>query len=198
MLNELLKTRVDTSIFTTSAGTAVGPVNLNGSPGDLWQFTPVAPVKLLKWGFMNDAGGTSYTTAATFQLTLAFQPVAGSATGRVNIDTLTVASGTAIPAGTGYGRNPYQASTTSTSIPSEVGTAGPLGSTPGQTNLGQTQYILSLGQAWVFALTTALGATATGHLWIEYELLPISKPSGYGTTSAGTVSLTDNLTLVAS
>lgn len=197
MLIELLKTRVDTSIFTTSAGTAVGPINFN-TTGDFWQFTPVAPVKLLKWGFMNDAGGTNLTTAANFQLGLDFQPTAGSATGRVNIDTLTVASGVTVNAGTGYYRDPFTASTSSTSIPSEVTNAGPLGNTANTVVSGQTQNILSAGQAWVIKSITAFGAAATGHVWVEYELLPISKPSGYGTTQAGTVSLTENLTRVAS
>lgn len=198
MLIELLKTRVDTSIFTTSAGTAVGPINFN-TTGDFWQFTPVAPVRLLKWGFMNDAGGTSLTvTGGNFQLNLDFQPTAGSATGRVNIDTLTVAQNTVVPAGTGFYRDGFTVSTSSTSIPSEVTTAGPLGSTPGSVVSGQAQFTLAAGQAWVIKGQVAFGAAATGHVWVEYELLPISKPSGYGTTQAGTVSLTENLTRVAS
>lgn len=197
MLIELLKTRVDTSIFTTSAGTAVGPVNFNAT-GDLWQFTPVAPVRLMKWGFMNDASGNPGTAAANFQLGLDFQPTAGSATGRVNIDTLTVPNTTVVAAGTGYYRDPYTVSSVSTSIPSEVGNAGPLGNTANTVVSGQQQFVLAVGQAWVIKVTTAFGAALTGHVWVEYELLPISKPSGYGVTQAGTVSLTENLTRVAS
>lgn len=202
MMIELLKSVVAKSVAATmtQAGGAVGangPVVFT-STGDKFVLTAVAPVKLLKWGFLADAVAL-VTGGSNLVLQLAFCPTAGSATGRVAIDTLTVTDpNSAFVLGTGAYRDPFTASVASTAIASEPSGAGPLGSTPGQTNIGATQYILSVGQQWVVQVLTAATTSGQGSIFIEYELLPISKPSGYGTTDAGTVSLTEKYTRVAS
>lgn len=200
MMIELLKTVVTKSKFATmtQAGGAVGangPVVLT-STGDKFVFTAVAPVKLLKWGFLVD-GVALVTGGTSLVLSLATCPTSGSATGRVVIDTLTVTDpSSAYVLGTGAYRDPFTASVKTT--PSqEVSNAGPLG-VDINVQSGQAQFQLSVGQQFAIAVTTAATTSGQVSLFIEYEMLPISKPSGYGTTDAGTVSLTEKYTRVAS
>lgn len=201
MMIELLKSVVAKSTFATMASVG-GAIGANGpvvftTTGDKFVFTATAPVKLLKWGFLADAvalvtGGTNLI------LTLAFAPTAGSATGRVNLDTLTVTDpNSAFVLGKGAYRDPFIASTVATTPISEVAAAGPLG-VAYQINSGQNQDTLQVGQQWIIGVTTAATTSGQGSIFIEYVLLPISKPSGYGVTDAGTVSLTEAYTRQAS
>jgi hypothetical protein len=197
MMNELLKTVVVKSYAATMAITgamgALGPVVFT-STGDKFIFTAVAPVRLLKWGVLFDQAAL-VTGGSNLVLTLASLPTAGSAANRATIDTITITDpNSAYVLGTGFFRRPYTASTTATTPVSQVAAAGPLGNTANTTEEGQAQGYLNVGQAWVVAVTTAATTTGTGSVFIEYELLPITLPSGYGTTSAGTDSMTENYT----
>jgi hypothetical protein len=201
MMNELLKTVVARSYAVTN--TVAGAFGALGSPvltstGSKFVLNAWAPMRLLKWGFLVDT--TAIVTGGTnLVLGLFFNPTAGSVTNQVLIDTLTITDpNSAYVLGTGAYRDPYTASTTATTPASQVNTAGPLGNTANTTELGQQQFTLAAGQSWSISVNTAVTTSGAAALFIEYELLPISKPSGYGTTNAGTVSLTDNLTRLAS
>lgn len=193
MLHELLKSVVVVSTLATPTGSG-GPVVFT-STGDKYIFTPPAPVKLLKWGIVIS---TDLVPVTQCLLSLSLRPTAGSNTARAVIDTLRTGT-TIFVAGKGILRDPFTASTTATTPASEVAAAGPSGVVGNNTiTSGQAQFVVIPGQEWVVDVTTAATTTGQGYIWIEYVLLPISKPSGYGTTDAGTVSLTENYTRVAS
>lgn len=200
MLVEFLKTVVEKSKFATMTQ-AAGAVGANGpvvltSTGDKFVFTAVAPVRLIKWGFLVD-GVAIVTGGTSVILKLDFCPTAGSATGRVTLDTLTVTDpNSAFVLGTGAYRDPFTASTKTTPSQEPSG-AGPLG-VDINVQSGQAQYTLSVGQQWAIQVSTAGTTSGQVSLFVEYELLPISKPSSYGTTDAGTVSLTEKYTRLAS
>lgn len=196
MMHELLQTRTVISNLATPTGSG-GPVVFT-TTGDKFIFTPANPVKLLKWGVIFS---TSLSTGANgLVLELDKRITAGSDTGRVDeVDTLTVAvNNTTYVGGLGVYRDPYTASVANVTTPaSEVAAAGPLGVSL-TIQAGQAQLQLKPGEEWVVTCETAASTAGQGYIWIEYAYLPISKPSGYGTTDAGTVSLTENLTRLAS
>lgn len=191
MMNELLKGQVVVSALASPTGSG-GPVVFT-STGDKFIFTPGAPVRLLKWGFVAQ---TDVVPVTNLILTLSKRPTAGSDTSRAALDTLSLGTSVAYVAGKGAFRDPYTASTAATTPSSEPSGSGQGGSYT--INSGQAQYVLKPGEEWVIDVTTAATTTGKGYLWIEYVLLPISKPSGYGTTDGGVVSLTDNYTRLAS
>lgn len=192
MMNELLKTQVILSTLATPTGSG-GPVVLT-STGDKFIFTPGAPVRLLKWGVIVQ---TDLVPVTQCLLSLSKRPTAGSDTSRAVIDTLRTGTSAAYVAGKGIYRDPYTASSSATTTDEPSG-FGPLGTTAPLQYSGQAQIVLKPGEEWVVDVTTAATTTGKGYIFIEYVLLPISKPSGYGTTDAGTGSLTENLTRVAS
>lgn len=194
MLHEFLKSVVVQSFSATDGGSN-GPVVFT-STGDKFIFTAAAPVRLLKWGFMVANTAVAQTSSA-MQFNLDQRVTAGSDTGRVNIDTLTTAASSSYALGTGAYRDPWTTSTQATTPASQQSSAGPEGETF-YLYSGQAQMVLKAGQQWVIKCQVASDNTGQGKLFIEYELLPISKPSGYGTTDAGVVSLTENLTRLAS
>lgn len=200
MLHEFLKTVVVQSTTVTPGG-AAGPVVVT-TTGDKYAFEATAPIKILKWGFLvafpNNTAVAVVTTGAGAALSLAVRPTPGSDTGRVTVDTLTVPANTTFAIGTGAYRDGFTVSTTSQTPASEPSQAGPVGSTPGTITSGQSQIIVSAGQEVVIAVTTGAATSGSVMLFVEYELLPISKPSGYGTTSAGVVSLTEAYTRLSS
>lgn len=193
MMNELLKNGYAVSMLPTDVGTEGGPVVFT-TTGDKYIFRAPAPVRLLKWGILIK---TALVPVTQCLLTLSYRPTMGSDTSRVALDTLRTGT-TTYAVGKGLYRDPYTASTQATTPLSEVAAAGPLGSGPQYINSGQTQYTLKPGEEWVVDVTTAATTTGEGYIWVSYALLPISKPSGYGTTDAGTGSLTENLTRLAS
>lgn len=203
MLNELLKSVVVRSSAATMTGSN-GPVVLT-STGDKFTLSAWAPMRLLKWGFLVD--GVAIVTGGTnLVLSLDFRPTAGSDTNRVNgVDTLTITDpNSAFVLGTGGYRDPWTLATTATTPASQ------LGGQPGATEpivSGQQQLQLSAGQQWVIKVGTAVTTSGQVTLFIEYVLLPLTKPSGYGfsgnidpdfASQPGSVSLTDNLTRFAS
>ena len=188
MMHEFLKSDVILSTLVTPAGT--GGKIVFTSTGDKFLFTPGAPVRLLKWGIIVS---TDLVPVTQCLLSLSRRPTAGSDSGRVVIDTLRTGTTTYV-AGKGIYRDPYTASTKATVADEPTG-FGPLGvAAPDQ----EAQFVLKPGEEWVVDVTTGATTTGAGTIWIEYVLLPISRPSGYGTTDAGTVSLTENYTRVAS
>jgi hypothetical protein len=200
MMHELLKTVVLQSIAETWTVPNVvgvnGPVDFTAT-GSKLVFNATAPVRLLKWGFLCDATAV-VTGGSNLVFTLYFNPTAGSTASQAALDTLTVVDpSSAYVLGTGAYRDPFVASTVSTTPPSEVAAAGPLGASE-TISSGQMQDTLQVGQSWSISVTTAATTSGAGRLFIEYVLLPITKPSGYGVTSAGTVSLTENYTRLAS
>lgn len=191
MMNELLQPRFVVSTLPSAVGTEGGPVVFT-STGDKFVFTPPAPVRLLKWGLLIK---TALVPVTQCLVTLSYRPTLGSDSSRVAIDTLRTGT-TSYAVGKGLYRDPYTASTVATTPISQVSGSGQGGS-PNITS-GQAQFVLKPGEEWVIDVTTAATTTGEGYLFLEYVLLPISKPSGYGTTDAGTVSLTENLTRLAS
>ena len=195
MLIELLKSVVVQSSTATDGG-ANGPVVFT-TTGDKMIFTAIAPVRMLKWGFMVANVAVAQTSSA-MAFKLSFRPTAGSDTARTDVDTLTTAASSSYALGTGGYREFFTPSAKTTTPVSQVAAAGPIGSTAPLNYGGQLQATLKAGQQWVLNVTTASDNTGQGKLFIEYVLLPISEPSGYGTTDAGVVSLTENLTQFAS
>lgn len=191
MVNEFLKEHVVVSTLATPTGSG-GPVVFT-STGDKFIFSPGSPVRLLKWGLIVS---TDLVPVTQCLITLSRRPTAGSNSGRVAIDTLRTGT-TNYVAGKGIYRDPFTASTKATIADQPTG-FGPLGVNAPDQESGQAQFVLKPGEEWVIDVTTAATTTGQGYLWLQYTLLPISKPSGYGTTDAGTVSLTENLTRVAS
>lgn len=201
MLQEFLKELVETSPYATmsetGAASTLGPVVLT-TTGIKYVKRINAPIRLLKWGFVVTAvaivtGGTNLV------LKLNSYPNAGSASGKTVIDTLTITDpNSAFVVGTAAYRDGFTVSTTSQTPASEQSQAGPLGSTPGTIVSGQGQFTFSAGQMISMEVTTAVTTSGQVEPFIEYVLLPISKPSGYGTTSAGVVSLTEQFTRFAS
>jgi hypothetical protein len=201
MMNELLKSVV----WTQPQSATAGFITITGAPGVVAEFHPFAPVRILKWGFLATTAVAS--AAANAQLSLLQRTAPGVSAGQVTVDTLTTGT-TTYAVGTGAYRTPFTASTISSSPPSQLNTAGPLGiTTLNNEEAGQQQLTLSAGQALAINVVTSPDATGAVMLFIEYVLLPISKPSGYGFPSnidpdfasqAGSVSLTDNLTALAS
>lgn len=194
-MNEFLKRQVLVSTAATPTG-GNGPIVLT-TTGDKFIFTPAAPVRLRKWGFIIST--SLNTTGAALTCELDLRVTVGTDTGRVNKDTLTVAvTNTTYVAGKGVYRDPFTASSASTSTASQVTGSGPQGYTLNTVTSGQTDLYAVPGQEYVIEVTQGAGTAGQGYAFIEYDLLPLSKPSGYGTTDAGTVSLTDNLTRLAS
>lgn len=194
MMNELLKTVVEQSVLVTPAGTG-GPVVLT-STGDKFSISIAAPIRILKWGVILST--SLDTTNAAMILKLDQRITAGSDTGRVTLDTLTVpVTNTTYVAGTGIYRDPYTASTKHTTTDEPTG-FGPNGVNAPDQEYGQQQLTFTSGQELILKVDTAAGTAGQGRMFVEYVMLPISKPSGYGTTDAGTVSLTDKLTRFAS
>lgn len=194
MLIELLKSVVVRSLQATDGG-ANGPVVFT-STGAKYIFTAVAPVRLLKWGFLASNVAIAQTASA-MQLTLSSLPAPGGSL--TQIDTLTTVAASAYALGFGAYRETFAASVANVlTPPSEIPQAGPIGSQPNVINAGQTQFTLSVGQQWSIGVGVASDNTGQGLIFLEYVLLPIAKPSGYGVTNAGTVSLTDNYTQLAS
>lgn len=193
MMNELLQTRIEKS-FSATTGGSNGPVVFT-STGDKLVFTPPAPVRVLKWGFIMSSVALS-TGAAGLSMTLEQRPTAGSDTNRVVVDTLAIGiNNTSYALGKGAYRESFTAST-EVSVPSSMpANSGPLGYTQ-KIDSGQGQIVCSVGQELVIKVGTAASTTGQGQLFIEYVVLPIARPSGYGTTDAGTVSLTENYTKV--
>lgn len=178
--------------------TAASPTGANGpvvftTTGDKYIFTTAAPVRLRKWGIVVS---TDLVPVTQCLLSLSKRPTAGSDTSRAVIDTLRTGT-TSYVAGKGIYRDPFTASSSTTTQDQPSG-AGPQGTTSPLQKLGQIDFVLKPGEEWVVDVTTAATTTGQGYIWLEYALLPISKPSGYGTTDAGTVSLTENYTRVAS
>lgn len=198
MLNEFLKSVVVQSFSATDGGSN-GPVVFT-STGDKFTFTAAVPIRLLKWGFIVDKVAVAQTASAMkFTLyTIPASAAGGGSGGGTAVDTLTTTATSGFALGTGGYRDPWTTSTTATSPPSEGTQAGPIGNTANTITSGQQQLTLSVGQQFVINVTTASDNTGQGRVWIEYVLLPITKPSGYGVTQAGTVSLTENYTRFSS
>lgn len=201
MLHETLKTVVVRSIMPTTTPATPGPVVLT-STGDKFSLIPMAPLKVLKWGFLiaaeNNGAAALSTGANGLVLKLDKRPTVGSDTNRATLDTLTVATNnTAYTIGKGAYRDPYTASTKSTVADQPTG-FGPVGKNAPDQEAGQQQIQAIPGEELIVKVDTAASTTGTGTLWIEYVLLPLSRPSGYGTTDAGVVSLTENYTRLAS
>lgn len=202
MLHEALKTVVEHSHAVTMAETG-GTVGAEGavvftSTGVKYIKNIEAPIKILKWGFVVSATAL-VTGGSSLIMKLNTYPNAGSASGKTVVDTLTIADpNSAYTLGKGAYRDPYTASTKSTTPASQPTGFGPVGVNAPDIEAGQAQIILSAGQMLSIEVTTAATTSGAGELFIEYELLPVSKPSGYGTTDAGTVSLTEALTRLAS
>jgi hypothetical protein len=195
MLQEFLKSVVVSSSTVTDGG-ANGPVVFT-TTGDKMILTAIAPIRLLKWGFMVTGTAVAQTSSA-MAFKLSFRPTAGSDTSRTDVDTLTTVASSSFALGTGGYREYFTASSKTSTPVSQVTAAGPIGNTVPSNEAGQVQAVLKAGQQWVINVTTGSDNTGTGKLFFEYTLLPISEPSGYGTTDAGTVSLTENYTQFAS
>ena len=196
MLQELLKS-ITWRTWTASNGGANGPVVFT-STGVKAIFTAYAPLRLLKWGFLVNDTAISQASGSAFAMKLTKYPTSEATTNSSDIDTLTTAASQAFAIGTGGYREFFTASSKTSTPASQTSSAGPIGNTVPSNEAGQAQFTLSVGQGVAINVTTAADTTGKGILFLEYVLLPISAPSGYGTTDAGTVSLTDNYQQFAS
>jgi hypothetical protein len=207
MLQELLK-----SVVKVFDGGTAGTVYLSiASTGVKAEFQAVAPIRVLKWGVIATTLVASQTAAA--QLSLIQRTAPGVTAAQATVDTLTLGANATSPygvlaIGSGAYRDPWTTSTTATTPASQVSNSGPEGDS-GTFDIvsGQQQLTLSAGQALAFNVVTAPDVSGVGLLFLEYVLLPITRPSGYGfpgnldpdyTAQPGSVSLTDIYTRYAS
>lgn len=205
MMQELLK-----SVVKTFDGGTAGTVYLSvASTGVKAEFQAASPIRVLKWGIIATTAVDSQTAAT--QLGLLLRTAPGVTAGQTLVDTLTLGANATSPynvlaVGNGAYRDPWTTSTTATTPASQVGSSGPEGDSGTFPIVsGQQQLTLSAGQALAMEVVTAPDVSGAGILFLEYVLLPISKPSGYGFTTdpdfssqPGSVSLTDNYTRYAS
>lgn len=205
MLQELLK-----SVVKTFDGGSGGTSYLSiASTGVKAEFQAAAPIRVLKWGIIATTAVDSQTASA--QLSLIQRTAPGVTSGQTTVDTLTLGANatspyTVLAVGSGAFRDPWTTSTSATTPASQVAAAGPEGD-QGTFPIysGQQQITLNAGQALAFNVVTAPDVSGVGIFFIEYVLLPITKPSGYGfvtdpdfSSQPGSVSLTDNFTRYAS
>lgn len=175
MAHELTLKRTVYSVFPAVAGvedtaTDAGPVDLN-STGDKFGIAPtVFPIEIYRYGIITaaafdpDAGG--------FVLSLDHRPTAGSDSGRTEKDTLTRADAQTAAAGKVVYRDvkiPVAQATGVDASLVNVGPAGPLHVKP--------------GEEAILEVTNAMGAAATGRLFIEYVELSNNLPCTTPTTA---------------
>lgn len=216
MLHEFLKTMVWMSpIDSTSFHSLTSSANIA-------EFHPVAPVRLFKWGIIAATAVESETASTKLTLYGLSYPGQTYSSGTA-IDTLTLGANATSPYSVlaqGYGayRDPWTVATSATTPASQVSGAGPEGDqgtfpiisgqqqmtlAPNTTSATGGAGFMTLGQALAFYVTTAADTQGTALCFVEYALLPINRPSGYGFTNnvdpdfsaqPGSVSLTENLT----
>lgn len=204
MLQELLK-----SVVKTFDGGTGGTVYLSvATTGVKAEFQAASPIRVLKWGIIATTAVDSQTAATQLSLILRTGP--GVTAAQTTVDTLTLGANATTPytvlaVGSGAYRDPWTTSVLSTTPVSQLAAAGPEGATDNSIYSGQQQLTLNAGQALAFNVVTAPDVSGVGVLFLEYVLLPISKPSGYGYTTdpdfssqPGSVSLTDSYTRYAS
>jgi len=206
MMQELLK-----SVVKTFDGGSAGTSYLSiASTGVKAEFQAAAPIRILKWGIIATTAVDSQTAAT--QLSLIQRSGPGVTASQSTVDTLTLGANATTPytvlaVGMGAYRDPWTVSTDATTPASQPSNAGPEGSADNNIYSGQQQLTLNAGQALAFNVVTAPDVSGVGVLFLEYVLLPISKPSGYGfsgnvdpdfSSQAGSVSLTENYTRFAS
>ena len=204
MMQELLKSVVKT-FDNGSGGTSYLSI---ASTGFKAEFQCAAPIRIMKWGFIATTVVDSQTAAA--QLALYTRTGPGVTASQASVDTLTLGANSTSPytvlaVGAGAYRDPWTTSTDATTPASQVSSAGPEGATDNNIYSGQQQLTLLAGQALAFDVVTAPDVSGAGVFFLEYVLLPITRPSSYGyvtdpdfSSQPGSVSLTDNFTRYAS
>jgi len=180
MSHDVVQKRYVYSVFPATAGVEdvgadAGPVDLNAT-GDKFGFAPAGPIDVYRYGIITatafdpDAGG--------FVLAIDLRPTAGSDTNRVEKATLTRADAQVAAAGKVVYKKVV--------IPvAETTQAGHLSSlTPGTKQnvdpLGPLH--VRPGEEVILEVTNAMGAAATGRLWIEYAELGFAEPSDVATS----------------
>jgi len=135
------------SIFTQRRTQVSAQINVN-STGDKMTFTPASPVNIVRWGIIADAlidVGVGMTIKADHR------PTAGSDTGRGDGDVGDITVTADIAAGKG-------------AYTEEIGT-------PAAT-AAQAKFEVDPGEQVVFQVTDAADTAGTGHIFVEYELIP--------------------------
>lgn len=163
-MHDLLNRVTVVSTLITPLGVNGGPIDFN-STGDKFIFTPINPADIYSWGVVFDAAVDP--DAGGFVLALDFRPTAGSDTNRVEKATITRTDTQLVAAGRGLFNRLILpvASTTFPVLGSGTGVlqvepAGPLEVNPGE-------------QA-VIEVTNAVGAAATGYVFIDYVNKPLA------------------------
>lgn len=147
------------STLPTPTGANGGPVDFNAT-GDKFILTPVAPIEIVRFGFVTDAAMDP--DAGGFVLALDHRPTAGSDTGRTESATLTRTDTQTVAAGSLVYREVV------------------LADTDGETaEDGETRYVapsgplsVDVGEQAVLEVTNAVGAASTGYVFIEYVQKP--------------------------
>lgn len=169
-MNELLQKRTVVSVLPTPTGGAGGPVDFNAT-GDKFILTPASPIDIYRWGFITDAAMDP--DAGGFVLALDYRPTAGSDTSRAEKATITRADAETVAAGTIVFNNPVGADTDGeTGEDSTLRFVAPTGPVR-----------IAQGEQAVIEVTNAVGAAATGYVFIEYVELPFDETDATKETS---------------
>lgn len=127
------------------------------STGDKGSFAPVVPIDIIRWGYIVET--TALDVGAGFTVALDHQPTAGSATGRVEVDTIVRTTDLAL--GKGVVKEltlPVAQATAEDGSLRDVSGTGPFQVDP--------------GEAVVFEVTDAADTTGDVKYWFEYYELP--------------------------
>lgn len=160
MSHDLIQKVFKVSDFVTPTG-ANGPTDFNAAT-DKFILTPMAPVDIYRFGFISIA---TQTPTGNFDIIIDKRPTAGSDTARTTISTLrrTLAQG-AIAAGTLFFHD-IVVPVAATSVP--VGAPGFSGQQY-NTRVGGGPLHIRPGEEAVIKVNSAMGAAATGYVFVEY------------------------------
>lgn len=160
-MNDLLRYTREVSSLPSPTGLNGGPVDFNAT-GDKYIVTPCAPIDIYRWGYITDT--SQDPDAGGFVIALDHRPTAGSDTGRTEKATITRADAETAAAGKLiYGRV-------------EIVNAEATGVDGSKTNQGPSGPLrVNPGEQAVIEVTNAMGAAATGYVFVEYADLAFEK-----------------------
>lgn len=164
MSHDLVQKRYVISAFPTtvaSGATAAGKVDFNAL-GDKFTLERPHPIDIYKFGVITDDAWDP--DAGGFALALDLRPTSGSDTARVEKDQLRRADAQLVAAGRVVYREVV--------IPVAESSVAGLGGDFDKVNVGPAGPLhVRPGEQVVLEVTNAMGAAATGYVWIEYAEL---------------------------
>lgn len=160
-MHDLLRRVRHVSTLITPTGVNGGPVDFNAT-GDKFIYTPASKSEIYRFGFIADAAMDP--DAGGFVLALDWRPTAGSDTDRVEKATITRADTETVAAGKLVYADVVIAVAQATGVDGSLVNVGPSG-----------PLVVMPGEQAVVEVTNAVGAAATGYIFIEVMELAFDK-----------------------